>query len=156
MIQASNLNNISELLLCYDDANLLFDEAYRAPGTEDIIRDVIQNNQVYHYSIEGEIVGFIGYKLKDTYAILNALYVKRQYHGKKVADELLTHIEEEIDLDYLLTTYLNMAPWSDKFYRKKGFKDVAPVNQGIMAYYESKKRPYSTTLIKALEGIHGR
>jgi len=151
MIQKSEQKDIHHLLACYDDANMLFDQVYRADGTEEIIESLLNQNDVYHFIVQGEIVAFIGFSEINDYTVLNALYVKRQYQGKKISDQLLDYMEGKIKCKQIFVTYLNMALWAGKYYKKKGFVEVEDLEGSLKAYYDSKVRPYSTTLIKEVE-----
>ncbi len=151
------LNNINDLLLCYDDANLLYEENYRAKGTVEIIKTVMDENKTYHYVLDGEVAGWISYRLVNDMSILQALYVKREYHGKQVSKELMDFYNNEIlksAVKYSVLSHLKIALWAEKFYKKVGYKDVLEReitnSEQVIEYINLKKRNYSTILIKKI------
>lgn len=149
--------DVRMILSCYDDANLLFDEQYRADGTIDIIRQVMQENDTYHYALDGEIAGWISFRQIDEMSILSAIYVKRKYQGKHVAKELMNFYFNKIDknrVKFSVLSYLSNALWAEKFYRKAGYRNLLEVgsvnSQQVLKYADENQNSFSCVMIKEL------
>jgi len=153
-ILESSILDVKDLLNCYDDANLLFSKELRAPGTEKIIEDILKGNQVYHLEISGEIIGWIAWSTEKSLSHLNALYVLRTYHGKKVSDYLMNFYYQkciEGEIDYSVLSYLNQAVWAKKYYEKQCYQTIEPQHSIFKDYFELHQRSYSSVMYKEIK-----
>lgn len=146
--------DIQGLLTCYDDANLLFSEESRASGTEKIIKDVLENNQVFHLEIAGEIIGWIAWRTEGSLSHLNALYVLRTYHGKGISDYLMNYYYQECvksETDYSVLSYLNQAVWAKKYYEKQCYQMMDAEHTVFKNYNKQHQTSYSSVMYKAIK-----
>lgn len=79
------------------------------------------------------LVGTIGYKKIDDYAIIRKMFVKNEFRGKtySIAQKLLEELEIEIANQHIRTIYLGTTEFfkaAQRFYEKNNYIEIPELN----------------------------
>lgn len=125
LLRKATLQDIKAIVDIYNDANLLFDEAYRSPGTESTFHTILSEDQLIMASIEGEDIGFISYKTIGDLLLITGLYVVCRHQQRGIASHLMHSVLKDLShVSYVVLKVLKSAPWAISFYKKQGFIDL--------------------------------
>lgn len=125
LLRKATLQDIKAIVDIYNDANLLFDEAYRSPGTESTFHSLLSEDQLIMASNEGEDVGFISYKIIGNLLLISGLYVVCRHQQRGLASYMMQSVLKDLSqVSYVVLKVLKSAPWANEFYKKQGFIDL--------------------------------
>jgi len=94
------------------------------------IEDLSKKNvRMFGYKIKGEIVAIGAVKLMGAYGEMKRLYVSPQYRGKKIASEIMEHLELEVqnnNLDFVRLETGIHQPEAITLFKKNGYSMCKP------------------------------
>ena len=155
--QSFNSDN-DNLLRCYDNANELYLKDFRAPGTIQIMQDVLENNQTFHVLHNNHLIGWISFHKIGDISILQGLYVMSDWQGKGISNQLIEFYFKKCKKDkikYSLLSYLNCAEWAENFYKKFDYQHINhignEINDVMRNFINKNQTKFSDVLYKAFE-----
>jgi len=97
-----------------------------------IIRDYIDNNQVYKLLLEGKLVGFYAFLPESkTKVELNFMFVDSAYIGKGFGKILMNDFLDRLKLLQYKTVTLIADPNAELFYKRAGFNVIEKLESPI-------------------------
>ncbi|MGX8797861.1 GNAT family N-acetyltransferase [Fusibacter sp. JL298sf-3] len=134
-LRSGTKNDLIRMVEIYNDANLLFDEAYRSLGNESTFSDIIEKDNVVIGAIEDVDIAFVSYNIVDNVVLISGLYVICEYQRKGIGRCLMDDVLKSLsNVDYVILKALKLATWAILFYSKYGFINVDNVSLEVRDY----------------------
>lgn len=119
----------AEMFLAYDLVRITEDEPVDAAS----FRAHVEAGTAYVWESDGDVVGYLLLEVKDDAAHIEQVTVHPRAAGQRIGAALIDCSEawaHEHGLRALTLTTFSEIPWNGPYYRRLGFAEVAPDEQG--------------------------